>query len=104
MLLIDCPHCGKRAQTEFAYYGEAHIVRPPAPDALTDEQWADYLFFRANTKGVHYERWMHVFGCRRFFNMARNTVTGEIYGTYLMGADKPAAALAAEQSKTKGGR
>ena len=96
MLLIECPWCGAREQTEFSYHGEAHIARPESPDSLGDAEWAAYLFMRKNPKGVHYERWMHAFGCRRFFNMARHTFTGEIYGTYPMGGDKPAAALAAE--------
>ena len=40
---------------------------------------------RKNPKGVHYERWMHAKGCRRYFNVARDTVTHEIYAVYEMG-------------------
>ena len=43
MLQIKCPWCGPRDQTEFSYGGEAHIVRPGDPYALSDEDWADYL-------------------------------------------------------------
>ena len=50
MLLIDCPYCGTRDQSEFSYGGEAHIVRPLKPDSLSDEEWADYLFMRTNPK------------------------------------------------------
>ena len=46
-------------------------------------------FFAQESKGAHYERWYHAFGCRRFFNMARNTVSGEIYGVYLFGEKPP---------------
>ena len=92
MLLINCPYCGERAQTEFAYYGEAHIARPEKPGALTDEEWADYLFMRANPKGAHCERWLHAHGCGKFFNMMRDTVSGKIFGTYRIGEDKPDAA------------
>ena len=28
MLLIECPHCGPRAETEYAGCSEAHIARP----------------------------------------------------------------------------
>ena len=35
MLLIECPWCGERDQTEFSCHGEAHITRPRDPDALT---------------------------------------------------------------------
>ena len=46
MLLIECPWCGPRDESEFSYSGEAHIVRPKDPFALSDEEWADYLFNR----------------------------------------------------------
>src|SRR5919204_587797 len=51
MLLIPCPWCGPRDEIEFHYGGEAHIARPPDPDALDDRAWADYLFMRSNPKG-----------------------------------------------------
>ena len=51
MLQIDCPWCGPRDESEFAYGGEAHIKRPANPDALSDAEWADYLFMRANPRG-----------------------------------------------------
>ena len=44
---------------------------------------------RKNPKGVHYERWMHAKGCRRYFNVARDTVTHEIYAVYEMGQPAP---------------
>ena len=34
MLLITCPWCGPREQSEFSCGGEAHIVRPVDTDAL----------------------------------------------------------------------
>ena len=87
MLLIDCPYCGPRDEHEFSCGGEAHIARPLEPDSLSDEQWADYLFMRTNPKGVHLERWCHVHGCRRWFNVRRDTVTHEITAVY--GATEP---------------
>jgi len=44
---------------------------------------------RKNPKGVHYERWMHAKGCRRYFYAARDTVTHEIYAVYEMGQPAP---------------
>ena len=44
----------------------------------TDAQWADYVFARTNPKGRHAERWSHSAGCRRWFNVVRDTVTHEI--------------------------
>lgn len=89
MLLIKCPWCGTREQLEFFGEGEAHITRPAHPNSLLDEAWGNYLFFRSNPKGVHYERWIHVHGCRRWFYAARNTVTDEILATYPPRASKP---------------
>lgn len=89
MLHIECPWCGLRDQTEFTCHGEAHIARPENTESLTDEQWGDYVFFRQNTKGIHYERWVHAYGCRRWFNAVRNTVTDRIHGTYKPGEQPP---------------
>ncbi len=89
MLLIPCPYCGPREETEFSYGGEAHIERPKQPEALGDEAWADYLFMTGNTKGVFLERWVHSHGCRRWFNAARDTLTNEVLAVYEMGGKPP---------------
>ena len=89
MFIIECPWCGKRDQTEFTAHGEAHIARPQDPYALSEEEWGDYVFFRTNPKGVHYERWIHTHGCRQWFNVARNTHTDHIYGSYKPGESPP---------------
>ncbi len=89
MLLIPCPWCGERDQDEFAYAGEAHIVRPEKPEDLDDDAWADYVFMRTNTKGVFAERWMHAAGCRRYFNVLRNTATDRVLASYPPGAERP---------------
>lgn len=75
MLIIKCPWCGLRDETEFNYGGEAHIKRPLHTEKLSNEEWADYLFFRKNTKGSHDEQWCHTAGCGRWFDKNRNTVT-----------------------------
>ena len=89
MLIITCPWCGPRHQTEFSYGGEAHIVRPRNTDALTDAQWAEYLFMRNNPKGRHPEQWGHTYGCRRWFNVERDTVTYRIKSAYKAGEKPP---------------
>ena len=75
MLLIPCPHCGPRDETEFKYGGQAGIAYPQDPDALTDAEWVDYLFLRDNPKGPFRERWVHTAGCRRWFDITRDTLT-----------------------------
>ena len=82
MLLIKCPWCGERDQVEFSYGGEAGIVRPADPGALSDEAWADYLFMRKNPRGMHREQWNHAQGCRRWFVAERDTVSYKISATY----------------------
>ena len=89
MLQIYCPHCReKREEEEFSYSGEAHIVRPLKPEALSDKEWGDYLFFRKNPRGLHHEMWYHAVGCGRYFYATRDTLSYEIFETYIVG-EKP---------------
>ncbi len=90
MLLIDCPWCGKRPELEFSYGGQAHLVRPRRAGELTDAQWAEYLYMRANPRGLHAERWRHARGCGRFFNALRDTTTDQFAVTYKIGEQPPA--------------
>jgi len=89
MLLIPCPYCGERPELEFTYGGQAHIARPADPSALTDEQWAEYLYMRDNPKGPHAERWRHTHGCGRFFNVVRDTSSDAILAAYRTGELRP---------------
>ena len=52
MQLIPCPWCGPRDEVEFHYGGQAHVPYPEDPQALDDEAWARYVFFRDNPKGA----------------------------------------------------
>ena len=83
MLLIPCPYCGERAEIEFSYGGEAHIARPAQPEALSDAEWANYVYWRRNTKGVAQ-------GCRRWLNVIRDTVSYQILASYEAGTQPPA--------------
>lgn len=87
MMRIECPCCGVRDETEFAFGGESHLPRPPL--TATDREWTQYLYFRLNPRGVHYERWMHARGCRLWFNVARDTVSHRILAVYAIGAPRP---------------
>ena len=89
MLQIECPWCGARDESEFTCGGEAHIVRPKDPDALSDAEWADYLFMRTNPRGAHREQWNHAHGCRRWFNVVRDTVSYQISAVYKVGEQAP---------------
>jgi sarcosine oxidase, subunit delta len=89
VLLIDCPWCGSRDETEFRYGGQAHVGYPPDPAACSDAEWAAYLFVSDNPKGWFHERWVHTAGCRMWFNAVRHTVTYEFGGTYRPGEPAP---------------
>lgn len=100
MLHIYCPYCGEhREESEFRPKGQAHILRPKDPDNCSDEVWADYLFFRDNPRGLHHEMWLHATGCRKYFNVTRDTVSYEILETYKMGEQPKITA----QSRATGG-
>jgi len=86
MFHIYCPHCCEhREEEEFHVKGQAHIARPLDPEALSDEEWGNYLYFRKNPRGLHHELWVHSAGCRKFFNVTRDTVTYEIKEGYKVG-------------------
>jgi sarcosine oxidase, subunit delta len=100
MLLIPCPWCGPRDETEFSYGGEAGRTRPADPSALTDAEWAEFLFIRTKSKGAHKERWVHTHGCRRWFNVERHTVTNQILAVHAPGA--PASVTENAEAATPG--
>ena len=87
MMLLSCPWCGARDENEFVCAGTSHIAR--AATEASDAQWAQYLFFRDNPKGVHLERWRHAYGCGLWFNLARHTVTHEVLAVYPISAAPP---------------
>jgi len=89
MLLIPCPYCGARPESEFRYAGEAHVARPPDPAATDNATWTEFLYLRSNPKGAHEERWRHVHGCGRFFNCLRDTVSDRISVAYPTGQPRP---------------
>lgn len=81
MLNLTCPNCGITAdETDLHCDGEAHISRHGA--GASDDDLEAYLFMRRNPKGVHFERWRHVYGCGKWFHAARCTMTLEVFGTY----------------------
>ena len=96
MMRLPCPYCGTRDEIEFRFGGESHIERPD--ENVSDADWADYLFNRENPKGLQYERWVHVYGCRQWFNLVRDTVTHKVHAVYKMGEVKPDIAIAGRNS------
>ena len=88
MLILNCPYCGVDCdETELHAGGEAHLKRH-GPES-SDEDFQHYLFQRENPRGVHFERWRHVYGCGKWFHAARSTVTLEVFGTYSAQVTEP---------------
>ena len=86
MLKVFCPHCAEsREEAEFHCVGQAHLARPRDPDNCTDQQWGNYLYFRKNPRGIYQELWVHAAGCRKFFNITRDTQSYQIMESYRIG-------------------
>ena len=75
MMRIDCPHCGPRAQAEFAY--ERTLDSIVTLDMADDEAVAR-LYARANPRGFDDELWRHGLGCRQWLVLHRHRQTHEI--------------------------
>ena len=84
MLLITCPHCGPRAQTEFVY--ERTVDAIVQPDADPAEAMAA-LFTRTNPRGIDEEMWRHTYGCRAWLVMTRDRVSHEINAIHAIGPE-----------------
>jgi sarcosine oxidase, subunit delta len=76
VLRIPCPFCGVRDEQEFIFGGPSQLTRPDP--TCNDATWSEYLYFRDNPRGLHGERWHHAFGCGRWLNVLRDTLTHRI--------------------------
>lgn len=72
---ITCPTCGRRPIEEFVY-GEIPVVPESIVDA--DARDLDRAFMRANPEGPQVERWFHLYGCRRWLTVQRDTRTDQL--------------------------
>ncbi|MEE2778401.1 MAG: sarcosine oxidase subunit delta [Acidobacteriota bacterium] len=74
---IPCPNCGERPLEEFLF-GEVPVV----PESITDPEERDFdrAFMRSNPEGPVVERWFHVYGCRRWVTVQRDTRDETILG------------------------
>jgi len=85
MMLIPCPHCGPRAQSEFTFDRPVEAITKPdgsAPELIRN------LFTRDNPKGPSRELWRHTYGCRSWITLTRDTVTHEISDVAPVGASQ----------------
>jgi len=76
VLRINCPFCGTRDHTEFGYGGDGSITYPELDEA--PEEWVKAVFERENIAGPQVETWQHLYGCRMWLRVCRDTVTHEV--------------------------
>jgi sarcosine oxidase subunit delta len=88
MILIPCPHCGRRNSNEFAYIGETGR-RPVVGPGDAPAEWRRYLYAKNNPAGPTTEQWLHTAGCGRYFVAIRDTVSNEVRWTGLPGDETP---------------
>jgi methylglutamate dehydrogenase subunit B len=92
---IDCPHCGARDLREFACHGDATLARPRPEGANALADFTAYVYLRDNPAGRHRELWYHLFGCRAWLVVTRDTRNHDIL------AVEPARPSAADGSGKK---
>ncbi|MCE8009411.1 sarcosine oxidase subunit delta [Aestuariivita sp.] len=74
MQLFPCPFCGDRDEREFHFAAEAGKSRPDTTGAVSDAEWATYLYAQRNDKGPVREVWVHL-TCAELFVLERDSVT-----------------------------
>jgi len=79
MLLIPCPYCGQRDESEFSYGGARrvwpdHDLEHNHPESGL-EHWHNALYVTPNPAGPLREIWYHGGGCERWIEITRDTVT-----------------------------
>ena len=79
MKIMHCPLNGPRNISEFVHGGEVRDM--PNPNACSDKEWADYVFYSDNKAGVVTEWWLHA-ASGYWFIAERHTVTDDIIRTY----------------------
>jgi len=72
-LQIPCPHCGPREFSEFSFGGEVREFACEDP-----QRDFDRVYLHDNAAGPQLERWFHVYGCRRWFTIRRDTVDNRV--------------------------
>ena len=74
MLLIPCPNCGERDESEFDYGGRALSFPELHADA---KSWHQILHMREPVQNEVEELWFHHTGCERWIRLHRNPATHE---------------------------
>lgn len=76
---IECPFCGERDSSEFIYLGDANAQRPDSDRPDAQARCIEAVYLRDNPAGPHEELWYHLFGCRSWLHVTRDTRTHRIF-------------------------
>jgi heterotetrameric sarcosine oxidase delta subunit len=95
--VLECPNCGPREVTDFAYGGELSARPTEAPSFRSLNT---YNYFRRNVAGIQREWWCHRSGCRAWFVAERDTTTNRVRFTALPGDVPPADGVGAPAGAT----
>ena len=80
MLLLTCPFCGERDESEFVFGGPLRARREKLAGA-GDTEWIAWLTVAPNPKGPVREKWCHAHGCGTWMTIERDTLTHRIIST-----------------------
>jgi|UPI0004A6DA3E Sarcosine oxidase delta subunit len=75
MKFVTCPSLGRRALSEFTYGGR--LEREPDQEAVSEKEWADYVFYHNGAPQTQTEWWYHR-PTGIWFLFERNTLTDRI--------------------------
>jgi len=90
MIVVPCPNCGPRNESDFRHVGAS--LKRPDPSTVTSTEWHNYLYLRDNPADWVKETWYCRAGCRKFFALERHTATNEFRDPPLPGNKKGGAA------------
>ncbi len=75
MLRIPCPYCGCAMRPSSSSAGPRTSL---GPDSRSDDRtWTRLSVHAREPRGIHYERWLHAFGCGRWFNVRKGRVESQ---------------------------
>ncbi len=94
---IKCPYCGERALDEFAYLGDASVVRPDYASPTAMAEFVSYVYERTNSAHRHRELWYHAAGCHACLVVTR------VIATHQIGSVELAKKLARQRTAAKRG-
>ena len=77
MLLIPCPYCGERDESEFSYGGGSRDY-PSLGEDHSINDWFQSVYFPKLDQNTLSEYWYHNAGCEQWFELKRDLVTHKI--------------------------